>query len=104
MPSFSARATNSRSRNGPMAANLQQDDAGAFDLVVLLGVIDGERAVEPEANARALGTDEVVVPVFVLDDLLNGLHVRSGEDLVAARFVVESAPVALADVGLIADD
>ena len=52
-------------------------------------------------NFGAHGADVVVVPAAVVDGL-DGSFGGRDEDLVAAGFVVEAAPVVLADIGLVA--
>src|SRR5262245_54023576 len=47
--------------------DLQADDAAALDPVVLLGVVHRQRAIEPEADARPLAADDILVPVVMLD-------------------------------------
>src|SRR5262245_39606155 len=63
--------------------DLQANDAAAFDLLVLLRVVDGELAVEPQPDARPFAANRVLVPVVRLHDLGDELVFRLHEHFVA---------------------
>ena len=83
--------------------DLQADESGLLDGVVVFGVVDGLEIVDPKLNAFAFAADTVVVPVFAFENLVQLCFVGPGQNLAAPRFVVETAPVLLSEVRLVAD-
>jgi len=83
--------------------DLQADATSLFDAVVCFGVINRLEAVDREANAFAFGADHVIVPIVALQNFVQFVEVRAGENLSPPRFVVKRAPVVLPHVGLITD-
>ena len=84
--------------------DLQADDAGRVDLLVLLGVVDGQRAVEPQPDR---GPSQRIVYSFQSSCLTSFSRTRpsSGRRAPCSAATRRRAPpVALADVGLVADD
>ena len=77
--------------------HLQGDDAPAGHLLGF-HVVDGEGAVEPDADSWAFAADAVVVPLR----REGGRELCGGQEAVTPRLVVEPSPVALAEVRLIA--
>ena len=71
------------------AVDLQPDDSPPGDRLIGFGVVDGLQIVEPELDAWALTADDVPVPIVAFENLGDGGLVGPGQNLVAARFVVE---------------
>jgi hypothetical protein len=85
------------------AVDLHGDLAIERDVLAVLGEVGRRHAVDPDADARALGADAVFVPAVNVHDLVEcGLVERLGDDAVAAEFVVDLAEPALAAVDLVA--
>src|SRR5207249_676622 len=85
--------------HGPARVHLETDQAGAGDHGAILVVGHGRDAVESQADVVPLGVDRVLVPAVLVHRLERGGRGRH-QDPIAPGFVVEAAPVALADVGL----
>src|SRR5262245_60914219 len=80
--------------------HLQSDDSLARDGGVVLAVNDSRDSVETQDDAVSHGANDVAVPTPLVERAFQ-LGRRLNEDLVAAAFVVEAAPVFLSDVGLV---
>lgn len=89
---------------GFAAVNLDRNEARLGNVVFRFRVVHGFFAIEPELDAFALATDSVIVPVVLFEGLFNYFGGGLLEDPVAAGFVVETAPVMLTHVGLIANN
>ena len=67
------------------AVDLDADLARLHDLRIGLGVVDALHAIDPRGDARAVGADDVFVPVVLLEHRTERLHVRLRHHLVAPR-------------------
>ena len=63
----------------------------------------GLHAIDPKLNVAPFATDAVVVPLILLQRLVDHILVGRSESLLTARFIVERAVETVALVGLIAD-
>ena len=73
------------------------------DVLVLLGVVDRQHAIDPRLDARPFGADAVFIPAEDIDDLVQRRGIDGlGDDLVAAEFIVDLSEPARAAVHLIA--
>ena len=54
-------------------------------------------------DARAFTTNLVVVPIILLENLVDHARLRLGQHRAPAGFIIETTPPALAHVSLIAD-
>src|SRR5689334_5569146 len=75
--------------SGSTAVDLEADESELRQAVIGLRVIDHVDAIDGGANAFAFATDDVFVPVILLEGLLNSRGVRLDEHLVAAGLVIE---------------
>ena len=83
--------------------DLEGDHAGQGDLGVRFGEVDGLGAVDVKPDARAFTTNLVVVPIILLENLVDHARLGLGQHRAPAGFIIETTPPALAHVGLIAD-
>src|SRR5690606_10923304 len=81
--------------------DLKRDESFAGDLRIGLAIVDRDGAVEEDDDPIAEGAHHVMVPAVLVEPIHRPLG-RLDERLIAARLVVETSPVALADVGLVA--
>src|SRR5262249_59944925 len=63
------------------AMDLQTNATALFYAVVGFGVIGRLEAVDREANTLAFGADHVIVPIVALQDFVQFVEVRAGQDL-----------------------
>src|SRR6266550_8690570 len=84
--------------------DLRTDDAGSLDVRILFDVVHGLDTVEPELDVLSLGADHVVVPVAVFDQTFHLGLIRTDQHFVPAGFVVQRAPPADSDIGLVPRD
>ena len=87
----------------PRAVNLNRDVPGARNLVVGLDEVGRLDVVDPKLHAASLRADAIAVPIALLDDALDDLLSRLGQESIAPRLVVEEAVVAGAEVRLVTD-
>lgn len=77
--------------------------SGERNCGVLFCVVNGFHAIDPQLNARPLTANAVIIPVIFPENLHQLFEVGPGEDLAAARLVVQRAPILLTEICLIAD-
>src|SRR5438045_5842356 len=81
--------------------DLEADETAEGDLFIGLNIVNGQNAVQPEANVPVLAADDVVVPIVGFKNALDDRRVSMRQDFVPPRFVVKAAPVSFAHVSLI---
>src|SRR6476469_9533045 len=54
----------------PSAVNLNADQAAHRNILFVFGVIDSQNSVQPKADMRAFTTNDVLIPIVGLDDVL----------------------------------
>ena len=83
------------------AMDLESDESALWDRRIAFRVIYCLRSINVKSYAFSFGPDLVVVPLIALKDIYDGGGVGCCQCFIAPRFVVETAPIAIAEISLI---
>ncbi len=72
--------------------HLHPDNAGIGNGRISLRIIAALDSVDPQRQTRAIGPDHIFVPVVASKNGLDGLHIGSDQQFVAAPFIVNCPP------------
>ena len=81
--------------------DLNGNQSGLFDLLIVFCVVDSLKVVDPQLDVATFTQNSVRIPVISFQHFREFLFIGRQQNLVAARFVIQRAPIVLAEIRLI---